>query len=130
MHCYVNEPVGDFAVRDRELPLARLKTLVDEMADAGCLTLLLTGGEVLVRPDFPELYLYAIRKGLLVTVFTNGTLVTERIADLFDEYRPLRGRDHPLRDDARDVREGDARPGLLRQVHRGHRAPRPRWAFP
>jgi MoaA/NifB/PqqE/SkfB family radical SAM enzyme len=89
VHCYVNEPVGDFAIRDREMPLARLKTLVDEMAEAGCLNLLLTGGEVLVRPDFPELYLYAIRKGLLVTVFTNGTLVTDRIAALFDEYRPL-----------------------------------------
>jgi radical SAM protein with 4Fe4S-binding SPASM domain len=89
VHCYVNEPVGDFEIRDREMPLARLQQLVDEMADAGCLNLLLTGGEVLVRPDFPELYLYAIRKGLLVTVFTNGTLVTERIAALFDEYRPF-----------------------------------------
>ena len=53
------------------------------MVDAGTLFLLFTGGEVLVRRDFPELYLYALAKGLLVTVFTNGTLVTERIADLF-----------------------------------------------
>jgi radical SAM protein with 4Fe4S-binding SPASM domain len=88
VHCYVNEPVGDFEIRDRELPLARLKTLIDEVVEAGCLNLLLTGGEVLVRPDFTELYLYAIRKGLLVTVFTNGTLVTDAIADLFDCYRP------------------------------------------
>jgi radical SAM protein with 4Fe4S-binding SPASM domain len=89
VHCYVNEPVGDFAARDRELPLSRLKVLVDELVDAGCLNLLLTGGEVLVRPDFAELYLYAIGKGLMVTVFTNGTLVTEKIADLFDGHRPL-----------------------------------------
>ena len=89
VHCYVNEPVGDFAIRDRELPLARLKTLIDEAVEAGCLSLLLTGGEVLVRPDFPELYLYALDRGLLVTVFTNGTLVTEAIADLFDAHRPL-----------------------------------------
>ncbi len=87
-HCYVNEPVGAREIQERELGLARLKELIDEIVDAGCLFLLLTGGEVLVRPDFPELYLYAIRKGLLVTVFTNGTLVTDRIADLFDEYRP------------------------------------------
>src|SRR5262245_41155030 len=89
VHCYVNEPVGDFAVRDRELPTSRLKTLLDEVADAGCLHVLFTGGEVLVRPDFEELYLYAIGKGLLVTVFTNGTLVTDKVADLFDEHRPL-----------------------------------------
>ena len=87
-HCYVNEPVGDFAIRDRELSLERLKMLVDEAAAAGCLNLLFTGGEVLVRPDFAELYLHAVRRGLLVTVFTNGTLVTDAIAALFDEYRP------------------------------------------
>jgi radical SAM protein with 4Fe4S-binding SPASM domain len=62
--------------------------LIDEIAEAGCLSLLLTGGEVLVRPDFPEVYLHALFRGLQVTVFTNGTLVTDRLVDLFDEYRP------------------------------------------
>ena len=89
VHCYVNEPAGSAAVRERELSLARLQALVDQIVEAGCLSLLLTGGEVLVRPDFPELYLYAIRKGLRVTIFTNGTLVTEAVADLLDRYRPL-----------------------------------------
>ena len=84
----MNQPVGDRAARERELPTARLKSLIDEIADAGCLGLLLTGGEVLVRPDFPEVYLHALRRGLRVTVFTNGTMVTDRVADLFDEYRP------------------------------------------
>jgi radical SAM protein with 4Fe4S-binding SPASM domain len=87
-HCYVNKPAASREERERELPLARLQALVDEIAEAGCLEVLFTGGEVLVRPDFPELYLHALRRGLLVTVFTNGTLVTERIADLFDENRP------------------------------------------
>jgi radical SAM protein with 4Fe4S-binding SPASM domain len=62
--------------------------LVDEIVAEGTLFVLFTGGEVLVRPDFPDLYLYARSKGLLVTIFTNGTLVTERIADLFAEHRP------------------------------------------
>jgi len=89
VHCYVNEPAGATEVRERELSLSRLQALIDEVVDAGCLSLLLTGGEVLVRPDFPELYLYAIGKGLRVTIFTNGTLVTEAIADLLDRHRPL-----------------------------------------
>jgi radical SAM protein with 4Fe4S-binding SPASM domain len=89
VHCYVNEPAGSAAVRERELGLVRLKALVDEIVEAGCLSVLLTGGEVLVRPDFPELYLYAIQKGLRVTLFTNGTLVTDAIADLLDRYRPM-----------------------------------------
>lgn len=88
VHCYVNQPAGSREERERELPLARLKGLIDEIVEEGCLEVLFTGGEVLVRPDFPELYLYAIRSGLVVTVFTNGTLVSERIADLFDRHRP------------------------------------------
>jgi radical SAM protein with 4Fe4S-binding SPASM domain len=63
---------------------------VDEVVEEGCLFLLITGGEALLRPDFPGLYLHAIRRGLLVTVFTNGTLVSDRIADLFAEHRPER----------------------------------------
>lgn len=87
-HCYVNEAVGDAEEASRELPLERLLRLVDEIAERGTLYLLLTGGEVLVRPDFPELYLYSLRRGLLVTVFTNGTLITDRIADLLAEHPP------------------------------------------
>jgi radical SAM protein with 4Fe4S-binding SPASM domain len=88
VHCYVNEPAGAAEVRARELDTARLKTLIDEIAEAGCLSLLLTGGEVLLRRDFPEVYRHAITRGLRVTVFTNGTLVTEEIACLFDAHRP------------------------------------------
>ena len=88
VHCYVNEPAGAREIQESELPLARLKLLIDEIAEAGTLFLLITGGEVLVRPDFPELYLHALSRGLLVTVFTNGTLVTDAVADLFAEHRP------------------------------------------
>jgi radical SAM protein with 4Fe4S-binding SPASM domain len=88
VHCYVNEPAGSREVTERELPLERLKELVDEIVAEGCLFVLFTGGEILVRPDFPELYLYARSRGLLVTVFTNGTLVTDLIADLFAEHTP------------------------------------------
>jgi radical SAM protein with 4Fe4S-binding SPASM domain len=87
-HCYVNQPANDANERAREVPLARLLRLVDEIAAAGTLDLLLTGGEVLLRPDFPELYRHAVGAGLRVTVFTNGTLVTERIAELFAEHVP------------------------------------------
>ena len=88
VHCYVNQPAGSVEERERELSLPRLKQLVDEIVAEGTLFVLFTGGEVLVRPDFPELYLYARSKGLLVTIFTNGTLVTDRIADFFAEHPP------------------------------------------
>ena len=88
VHCYVNQPAGSRAERTKELELARLTALVDEFEAEGCLDLLITGGEVLLRADFPELYLHAVRAGLRVTVFTNGTLVTDRIAELFAEFHP------------------------------------------
>ena len=89
VHCYVNEAAGDAAETARELDTERLKKLIDEIADQGCLFLLLTGGEVFVRPDFEEVYLKAIERGLLVTVFSNGTMITDRIADFLAEHPPL-----------------------------------------
>lgn len=90
VHCYVNQPLNDEGIRTREMPLERLLVLLDEIADQGCLDLLLTGGEVLARPDFPKVYVHAVRKGFRVTVFTNGTLVTERIGRLFSALMPAR----------------------------------------
>ena len=60
-----------------------------EVTDAGCLWLLLTGGEPLLRRDFLDIYTYAKRKGLILTLFTNGTLITPRIADYLAEWRPF-----------------------------------------
>jgi radical SAM protein with 4Fe4S-binding SPASM domain len=89
-HCYVNEPAASPDARRGELSLAEWQAIIDQICDAGCLALLITGGEPLLRPDFPDLYVYAIRKGLLVTLFTNGTLISDRIADLFADFRPER----------------------------------------
>ena len=54
----------------------------------GCLFLLLTGGEPLLRSDFFEIYNHAKTNGLLVTVFTNGTRITEPILKLFKDLPP------------------------------------------
>jgi len=88
-HCYINRPAGDAAEEARELSLAELERTIDEIAEAGCLHLLITGGEPLLRSDFPAVYLHALRRGLLVTVFTNGILLTDEVADLLASYRPF-----------------------------------------
>ncbi len=59
------------------------------MAEAGCLWLLYTGGEIFVRNDFPDIYAYAKEKGFLITLFTNGTLLTPAIADYLAEQPPF-----------------------------------------
>ena len=88
-HCYINEPAGDPQSKERELTLAEVCDLLDQMADEGCLWLLLTGGEPFVRPDFLEIYTYAKKKGFLITLFTNGTALTPRIADHLADWRPF-----------------------------------------
>jgi len=89
VHCYL----GDFraGITDKEeLSYGEVCDLLDQIVDEGCLWLLLTGGEPLLRPDFLDIYTYAKRKGLLITLFTNGTLVTPQIADCLQEWRPFK----------------------------------------
>lgn len=88
IHCYINQPAADRAARARELTTDQVKNILDQMAEAGCLFLTLTGGEALLRPDFPEIYTHARQRGFLITLFTNGTLITPRIADLLADSRP------------------------------------------
>jgi len=90
VQCYCNLPPNDRAARSQELSLAEMGDLLDQMAAEGCLWLLLTGGEPLLRSDFLEVYAYAKRAGLLVTLFTNGTLLSTEVADYLAEWPPRR----------------------------------------
>ncbi len=88
-HCYNNLPMGDLAARNRELSKEEYFRLLDEISDMGCFWLLFTGGEIFARKDFLEIYTYAKKKGLLVTLFTNGNLINEKIADYLLEWPPF-----------------------------------------
>lgn len=88
VHCYINQPAGDVQIRERELSLEQWQGILDQMAASGVLWITVTGGEPLLRPDFPDFYLYAKRLGLHVTIFTNGTLLTPELANLFVEHPP------------------------------------------
>jgi radical SAM protein with 4Fe4S-binding SPASM domain len=88
-HCYNNLPMADAAARSRELTTEEHYRLLDELAEAGCLWLLYTGGEIFARRDFLDIYTYAKKKGFIITLFTNGTMITEAIADYLVEWRPF-----------------------------------------
>ena len=72
----------------QELSCEEITRILDELSEAGCVELCFTGGEPLARSDFLDIYTYAKQKGFLVRVFTAGTLITARIADLWVEYPP------------------------------------------
>lgn len=88
-HCYINIPAADKIARERELSCQEWYHIIDQIVDEGCLWLLLTGGEPFIRSDFLDIYTYAKRKGLLITLFTNGTLITPYIADYLAEWKPF-----------------------------------------
>ncbi len=88
-HCYNNLAMSDAKARKGELSFEEHVRLLDELVDLGCLWLLYTGGEIFARKDFLEIYTEAKKRGFLITLFTNGTMITPRIADHLAEYRPF-----------------------------------------
>ena len=88
-HCYNNLPMGDLAARNRELSKEEYEKILNELSDMGVIWLLFTGGEIFARKDFPEIYTFAKKKGFLITLFTNGILINEKIADYLREYPPF-----------------------------------------
>jgi radical SAM protein with 4Fe4S-binding SPASM domain len=79
----------DRVARESELSFEEHCRILDEITEAGCVWLLYTGGEIFARRDFLDIYTYAKRKGLIITLFTNGTMITPAIADHLAEWRPF-----------------------------------------
>lgn len=75
-HCY--RDAGCKA--DEELNTAEAKTLLNQIAKAGFKIMIFSGGEPLTRPDIVELVQHATSVGLRSVFGTNGTLITEAMA--------------------------------------------------
>jgi len=74
-HCYIakKEPF--------ELTSAEIMDILDQLKEMGTFKLILTGGEIFLRQDLFEIIGYAQKKGFLLTLMTNGTLITLSEAD-------------------------------------------------
>jgi MoaA/NifB/PqqE/SkfB family radical SAM enzyme len=81
IHCYGGN--------DRNYPDLEKKTIfefIDELCDAGCVGIEFTGGEVLCRKDFLEIYIYTRLKGIVVSVLSNASQLTQEHIEVFKEY--------------------------------------------
>ena len=90
VHCYLGPQEEQRKKRALEMDSEQAEAVIDELVAAGCLNLTITGGDPMVRKDFPRIYRYAKEQGLLVTVFCDGILVTDTIVRLFQEYPPTK----------------------------------------
>lgn len=87
--CYIHNMADDPKLRCRELSTEQWLNLADQASRNGTLVLLLTGGEPMLRDDFCRIYRACAEKGFLLTINTNGTLISEEIFELFREHPPL-----------------------------------------
>lgn len=64
--------------------------MAKEIQEAGAIGLLLTGGEPLLRPDFPRIYQEIAKLGFMLTLYTNATLITPGLMEVLHKYPPHR----------------------------------------
>lgn len=85
--CYINTPQnkGNKCIYSR---FEELRGYIDTMVEQGLLFCTLSGGECLSHPDFIKIYEYLKLKGVIVTVFTNLSLLTDKILNAFKKYPP------------------------------------------
>ncbi|MEI7824928.1 MAG: radical SAM protein [Chlorobiaceae bacterium] len=81
LHCWLRIPPTD-SERSRELSFDEIKRIVNEARALGTRRWSISGGEPMLRPDFPEIFEYVTAKAVSYTLNTNGTLITPKLAQL------------------------------------------------
>jgi len=94
-HCWIAPQRSEtpFRTRERlesEFSADLFTSLLDQAVDLGLKNLKFTGGEPLLRADFPELYIIASKHPgkLVIDIETNGTLVPDGLWSAFEEHPP------------------------------------------
>lgn len=88
--CYVRLSREEMEEKGRLRTADEWIQLAEQMEQAGVLFILLTGGEPLLFPDFRKVYLELRKRGMILTINTNGTLIDEERAEFFGKYKPRR----------------------------------------
>lgn len=83
-HCYVpNRHHGSSFI-----PFNDYKKIIRSLLDDEVLGLFLTGGEPLTLQNFTDYYEYAVAQGFLVSIFTNGYIMSNKIKKSLLLFRP------------------------------------------
>lgn len=86
--CYVRLSRKEQEERGRLLTAKEWLMLAEQARDLGVYAINLTGGEVMLRSDFKEIYKNIIDMGVYVDVLSNGTLIDDKMVDFFCQYPP------------------------------------------
>ena len=72
----------------KELTAEQWISLGKQVAEAGTLHLLITGGEPMMRPDFCQIWEGLYQQGFFLQLYTNATMVTPKIMNTLKKYPP------------------------------------------
>lgn len=72
----------------KELTAEQWIDMARQAAEAGTMSLLITGGEPMLRPDFCEIWEGIYKQGFVMELYTNATLVSEQVIETLRKYPP------------------------------------------
>lgn len=89
--CYVRKTQAEVLAHDRPMvTMARWLEIARQAREQGMLSLLLTGGEPFLWPDFWELYEKLIQMGFLISINSNGSLIDDKAIARLRKMPPTR----------------------------------------
>lgn len=88
--CYMRGSAAACGTMASVLPMRFWLKIAEELRQAGTIFLLLTGGEPFLYPEFKALYRELRSRGFILTLNTNGTMITPEIAAFLGENLPRR----------------------------------------
>ena len=88
--CYVHLKQEDIEAQGRELTAKQWIDIARQARDAGMVFALLTGGEPFVRKDFFEIYRAMKEMGLMISINSNGSMLSGPILEKLLEDPPFR----------------------------------------
>jgi radical SAM protein with 4Fe4S-binding SPASM domain len=83
-HCYI----APCAERGDMMTVEQANRIFDTLANAGTVSVLLTGGEIFTHRDFREIYLSAKRHGFGIYLNTNGYHISAKWVEFFKKWPP------------------------------------------
>lgn len=86
-HCY-QTPLKNKKID--ELSTEQWKEIIDILKEKGVIILHFTGGEVLCRKDFIEIYKYAYNLNFKIGISTNASLINNEVIELWSSMRPYK----------------------------------------
>lgn len=86
-HCFLGNPTPESLARP-ELSYEKWIDIFDQYVAEEGLFITITGGEPLLRQDFKKIWIALKKRGFLISLFTNGSLIDLEMADFLAEWTP------------------------------------------